>query len=183
MCCTFFTLPAYHGKQANYLVSVPYSNWKNARADFSKHVNLEYHQDSKTKMDAFIEMMTTPSVGIQNRISQEMEKRVAKNRVFLTSIIKCIELCGRQGIGLRGHKDDANSNAENQGNFKSLIELCLDARDIQLAEHFKTANCNSTFTSKTSQNELLLCIKKYIRIQLSIRSRVQEVSSALKQTK
>ena len=154
LCCTFFPLPAHHGKRANYLLSVPYRNWKNARADFSKHVNLEYHRDSKTKLDAFIQMMTTPSVGIQNRISQEMEKQVAKNRAFLTSIIKCIELCGRQG--LRGHRDDANSNAENQGNFKSLIELCLDAGDIQLAEHFKTANRNSTYMSKASQNKLLL---------------------------
>ena len=34
---------------------------------------------------------------------------------------------------------------------------------MQLAEHFKTANCNSTYMSKTSQNELLLCIKKYIQ--------------------
>ena len=75
-CCTFFHLPAHHGKRANDLVSVHCRNWKNARADFSKHVNLEYHRDSKSKMDAFIQMMTTLSVGIQNRISQEMEKRV-----------------------------------------------------------------------------------------------------------
>ena len=34
---------------------------------------------------------------------------------------------------------------------------------MQLAEHFKTANRNSTYMSKTSQNELLLCIKKYIQ--------------------
>ena len=35
LCCTFFPLPAHHGKRANYLVSVPYRNWKNPRADFS----------------------------------------------------------------------------------------------------------------------------------------------------
>ena len=34
---------------------------------------------------------------------------------------------------------------------------------MQLAEHFKTPNRNSTYMSKTSQNELLLCIKKYIQ--------------------
>ena len=116
-CCTFFSLPAHHGKRANNLVSVPCHNWKNARADFSKHVNLEYHRDSKSKMDAFIQMMATLLV-----FRTEYHRKWRNEyRAFLTSIIKCIELCGRQGIGLRGHRDDANSNAENQGNFKSLI--------------------------------------------------------------
>lgn len=45
--------------------------------------------------------------------------------------MKCIEICDRQGISLRGHRDDTNFNAENQGNFKALIDLCLDAGDIE----------------------------------------------------
>lgn len=61
----------------------------------------------------------------------KLRKEVAKNRVFLTSIMKCIEICDRQGISLRGHRDDTNFNAENQGNFKALIDLCLDAGDIE----------------------------------------------------
>lgn len=166
LCCVFFPATAHHGKKANKLVTTPYRNWKDARADFSKHGKLEYHRDSKTKMDAFIQMMTNPSLDIQNKISQEVEKQVLKNRAFLTSIIKCIELCGRQGIGLRGHRDDANSSASNQGNFKALIELRLDAGDTELYEHLQTSNRNSTYMSKTTQNELLLCIKKYIQSQI-----------------
>lgn len=35
----------------------------------------------------------------------------------------CQELC--QGIGLRGHRDDAESEALNQGNFRALLNLCV----------------------------------------------------------
>lgn len=100
-----------------------------------------------------MKMMSDPSLIIQNRLSLEVEKQIAKNRIFLTSIIKCIELCGRQGIGLRGHRDDAESEALNQGNFRALLKLRVDAGDKELREHLETCDCNATYISETSQNE------------------------------
>ncbi|XP_068680734.1 52 kDa repressor of the inhibitor of the protein kinase-like [Montipora foliosa] len=114
-------------------------------------------------MDDFMKMMSNPSLIIQNRLSLEAEAQIAKNRLFLTSIIKCIELCGRQGIGLRGHRDDAESESLNQGNFKALLNLRVDAGDNELRDHLKSCDRNATYISKTSQNELLQCIKTYIQ--------------------
>lgn len=155
-----FPMPAHHGQKARYLITTPYRNWKDARSYFAKHINHEYHRDSKTKMDDFMKMMTNPSLIIQNRLSQEAEKQIEKNRIFLTAIIKCTELCGRQGIGLRGHRHDAESEALNQGNFKALLKLRVDASDKELGDHLETCDCNATYISKTSQNELLQCIQK-----------------------
>jgi hypothetical protein len=159
-------MPAHHGQRANLLISMPYRNWKDSRANFVKHVNHEYHRDSKTKIDEFLKLMNgDPSLIIQNRLSLELERQIAKNRIFLTSVIKCIELCGRQGIGIRGHRDDspAHSNSDNQGNFKALIDLRIDAGDTELREHLESCNRIAKYMSKTCQNELLLCINKYIQ--------------------
>jgi len=77
-------------------------------------------------------------------------------------MIKCNELCRRQGIGLRSHRDDAKSEALNQGNFRALLKLHADAGDKELSEHLETCDCTDTYISKTSQNELLQCIEKFI---------------------
>ena len=163
LCCVLFPMPAHHGTKAKYLITAPYRNWKDARTDFSKHITHQYHRDSKTKMDDFMKMMSNPSLIIQNRLSLEAEAQIEKNRLFLTSIIKCIELCGRQGIGLRGHRDEAESESLNQGNFKALLNLQVDAGDNELRDHLKSCDHNATYISKTSQNELLQCIKTYIQ--------------------
>ena len=71
-------------------------------------------------------------------ISTASQKQTQLSRVFLTSIIKCLEFCGRQGIARRGHRDDSTSESPNQGNFKALIDLRIDAGDIALNQHLKT---------------------------------------------
>ena len=162
LCCVLFPMPAHQGQRAKPLISTSYCNWKDARTDFAKHINHQYHRDSKRKMEDFVKMMSDPSLINQSRLSLEVEKQIAKNRIFLTSIIKCIELCGCQGIGLRGHRDDARSEALNQGNFRALLKLRVDAGDKELSEHLETCDRNATYISKTSQNELLQYIKKFI---------------------
>ena len=121
--CVLFPVSAYRGKRAEKIISSPYRNWKDAKLDLQRHANLQYHRHSKTRMDSFMARMNNPSLIIGNKLSLECQKQVSKNRTFLTSIIKCIELCGRQGLGLRGHRDDSTSKACNQGNFKALLDL------------------------------------------------------------
>ena len=86
-----------------------------------------------------------------------------KNRTFLTSILKCVELCGRNGLALRGHMDDAtNTDKTHQGNFKNLLDFRIDAGDIALKEHLETSRKNASYISKTTQNQLLDCVKEYV---------------------
>ena len=58
-------------------------------------------------------------------ISTSSQEKVVKNRAILTSIIKCVEFCGRNGIALRGHRDDSTSTDISQGKFKELVNFVL----------------------------------------------------------
>ena len=44
-------------------------------------------------------------------------------------VIRAVEYCGRQGIGLRGHRDDGSvfhNDDWNQGNFRELLKLMAE---------------------------------------------------------
>ena len=49
-----------------------------------------------------------------------------------------MEFCGRQGISLRGHRDDSTSENVNHGNLKSLIDLGVVSEDFILDQNLKT---------------------------------------------
>ena len=69
-----------------------------------------------------------------------------------------VEVCGRQGIALRGHRDDGkhlDDSDNNPGNFQVLLQFRCGAGDSVLAEHFKNCARNATYRSKTTQNEII----------------------------
>ena len=95
-----------------------------------------------------------------------------KNRVFLRSILKCIEFCRHQGIALRGHRDDNTVEDDiNKDILFALLQYRVDSADLLLKEHLDTCKKNASYSSKTSQNELLDCIITYIQSPI-----VQEIA-------
>ena len=60
----------------------------------------------------------------------------------------------------------ACSEEPNQGNFKALIQFRIDAGDVALDSHLKECSKRSTYTSKTTQNELLSCIGEIIQKEI-----------------
>lgn len=65
--------------------------------------------------------MNNPEKGVT--ISVKYNEKFEENRDILTSINKCLEICGRPGIGLRGHRDDNTISSFNNGNFKEILEF------------------------------------------------------------
>ena len=161
--CILFPTQTGQSGNAHAMVETPYSNWKNCIATVEKHSDLTYHKRSEAKMLAFIMTRKSQKSRIDFSMSSAEKERIAKNRTFLTSVLKCIEFCGRQGIALRGHRDDACLDSTNQGNFKALIDFRVEAGDGDLEHHLETCKKNATYISKTSQNELLLCMKEYLQ--------------------
>ncbi|XP_078679498.1 52 kDa repressor of the inhibitor of the protein kinase-like [Branchiostoma floridae x Branchiostoma belcheri] len=164
LCCTLFPTTSSHG-QPSLLVKRPYTNWKDAKADMQDHdAKCQYHKNSLAKMTAFVETMQNPDRRIDLSMSSQSAERVEKNRAFLVSVLKCLELCGRQGFALRGHRDDSTADPfSNKGNFHALLQLRVDAGDVALKEHLDTCARNATYVSKTSQNQLLDCMKQFIQ--------------------
>ena len=74
-----------------------------------------------------------------------------------------MEFCGRQGIGLRARRDDKTTISFNNGNLKELLEFRANSGNNTLRKHLDTGNRNAMYTSKTTQNNLLECIKEFVQ--------------------
>ena len=142
--CILFPCGIPSQQRANLLMSAPYQNWKNARADILKHSTLKYHLQSECSRRAFLEAQKGVQLRLDHCLTSEAKSRIAHNRQVLKSVIACLEFCGRQGISLRGHRDYSTSDSLNQGNFKALIQLRIDAGDVSLETHLQTCSKRAT---------------------------------------
>ena len=77
--------------------------------------------------------MENKQVPIAEQLSMIHAQQIADNRRKLKSICETIILCGRQGIALRGHRDDRvhlqQDPQENHGNFQALLQFWIDSGD------------------------------------------------------
>ena len=72
--------------------------------------------NSAAKLQAFVDTYETTVRRIDLSITEENARIIQRNREVLRSILKCVVYCGRQGIALRGHRDDDTSCSFNKGN-------------------------------------------------------------------
>ena len=97
-------------------------------------------------------------MSIANSLNETYSIQVQRNRKVLKSIMDTVQFCGRQGIVLRGHRDDSmhlDDQCNNPGNFQAVLQFHCNAGDNDLSLHFKECARNSTYRSKTIQNEIL----------------------------
>lgn len=85
--CVLFPSEAHRGKRADLLITAPYRNWKDGRADLNKHQVQQYHKDSLAKYSEFRRTLERPSQRIEATISSASATQVKENRDFLTPII------------------------------------------------------------------------------------------------
>ena len=109
------------------------------------------------------------NLSVQQLLHDQASSLVKRNRCKILCILKTIVFCGRQMIPLRGHREQ--SDTSNPGNFRSLLEFRIDAGDIVLADHFKTAPANAQYNSPQIQNDLISCTGEWIREQILCRVR------------
>ena len=65
---------------------------------------------------------------------------------------------------LRGHRHDSTADPNsNKGTFQTLIKFRQEVEDIVLKTHFETCGENTTYTSKTVQNEPINIMGEQIR--------------------
>ena len=75
------------------------------------HGTLQYHRNAAARAQAFLSVCQNPKSSIQHYISQQCKQQYKTNLHILSCIIKALLYCGRQNIGLRGHRDDHTSTA------------------------------------------------------------------------
>ncbi|KAL5487067.1 hypothetical protein EMCRGX_G019626 [Ephydatia muelleri] len=110
------------------LVESPLTKFKRALETLASHDKTEYHKDSYAKMVAFLESASK------------------------------VDFCGRQGIALRGQRDDAKYLEDtdlNPDNYQALLKFRCDAGDTVLAEHLSKCAKKATYCSKMTQNDII----------------------------
>ena len=101
------------------------------------------------------------------------KEQVSRNSKVVKSLLKCVAFCAKQGIPLRGHRDDSTaSESAKTGNFIQLIQFRAENDDV-LHTYLETAPRNALYTSKTIQNEIISVLGSAIQDHL-----IQEIKAA-----
>jgi len=152
------------GKELGILVNTPLTNFKRGCEKLTKHfhsagVGKKYHHDAVLAAKEFTKTMEDSSKAIHQQVDTKRSKRIAQNTAKLIPIAETIIFCGKQGMGLRGHRDDNQAVEENpmgnHGNFLALLNFRVQSGDAILKDHLKSAPKNALYTSKTVQNDMI----------------------------
>jgi hypothetical protein len=160
-CVLFPTSHREGSNRAEYLISKVHQNFKKIDVDAGTHGQLGYHVDALAKLKQFLQTSQQPDKRIDTIVTEATQERVQKNRAIIMSILRCLELAGRQGLALRGHRDDltaAEGDLNPQGNFHALLRFAIASGDNVLQSHMANSSRNALYVSKTAQNQLLTCM-------------------------
>ena len=155
--CVAFVLSIKTGGNLDTLVQTPLIKFWKALETLASHETTQ-NKDAYTRVVAFLAYMSKKRESIGAQLNTSHAAQIQRNREVLKSIIATVELCGRQGIALRRHRDDGKHHEDadnNPGNFQTLIEFWCDAGCTALADHFRKCARNATYCSKTTQNDTI----------------------------
>lgn len=144
---------------ANMLVQSPFKDWKKALNKFKDHQRKNYHTEAFEDVQNFKAIFENKKSDIVSDIDQGRKQMQWENRKKLMPIIRSVLLCGRQGLALRGHRDQGqlsmNFPEDNDGNFRALLRFASESGDTALNQHLATAGGNSMYLSFRIQNEIV----------------------------
>jgi hypothetical protein len=145
--------------QLGVLVTTPMVKFKKALEILSKHDGLQYHLTAVTKMHEFTAAIQE-NRSIDVVLDAARKKAVYENRELLAPVIETILLCGRNGLPLRGHRDDGRIRLDvpsvtGEGVFRACLRYRANGGDVALKTLLQEANQNATMISKTTQNEII----------------------------
>ena len=101
--------------QQSTFVKDGFSNLKKALQRFQEHEHSEMHKEASLKLAA-----KSSKVDVAAQISQEHDKQAKEHREMLLKVLRCIRYLTRQGLAMRGHREDSESF---EGNLYQLLLL------------------------------------------------------------
>lgn len=163
-------------QNTNIFVQTAFRDWKKALDKFREHQNKKYHKDAMEDGQNFKLIYENQKSDVISEIDKGRKIQQLENRQKLIPIIRAVFLCGRQGIALRGHRDQGslslNMPKENDGNFRALLRYAIESGDQVLVNHLNTAGTNATYISYRIQNEIIDAAGK--RITMNIVQRINK---------
>lgn len=87
-------------------------------------------------------------------LSSTLQSQMEENKHILKQIVRAIIFLARQGLALRGHREDLASSS-NPGNFLALLKSYAEVDDVLHAHLYEPRARNATYLSLTSQNQIV----------------------------
>lgn len=122
-----------------------FNRWKKLPESLKKHDMSEYHIQC---LEAY-RMYKISSHNVHEKISQHHSTQNQERREYLRKIIDTILVLVRQGLPLRGHREDPNS--KNRGNFLEIVEH-FAKYDQNFKLYYEQSN---NYCSPLIQNEII----------------------------
>lgn len=168
--CKLFIKAADLPTKVGNFLTVPWTGYSRAK-DLERHTETDYHINAVKTMEEFEQRVITRQ---KKPIDEDMDKSKEEQREIsekrLNAIFRAIIFCGRQGIALRGHRNESANFLEvvssdcvpgdvNRGNFLQLLDFRREAgdRSIDHAAHQK-----ALYTSPAIQDEITNMIGDHI---------------------
>ena len=121
LACVLF--PDTSHRVAKQVLYEPYQDWKDLLEDIKNHAFTECYLNSMTRLNELMRTTNNPGKGLDVTKSGKNIEKFEENKEIWMYFIKCLEFCGRQAIGLRGHRDKNTTSSFNSGNFKDLFKF------------------------------------------------------------
>ena len=137
-------------KALGVLVSRPFRNFKKSSELLHDHFNdtgksggKKYHQYAVQDAMQLSSVVEGHRTSIDTQLISDQEKRIRENRLKMRSIAETVTFCRRQGIAMRGHRDDKPAIQENlcanHGNFLALLKF---RKKLWTSVHNSAYNCD-----------------------------------------
>ena len=121
----------------------------------------------KTSREMLVDWKQSQKIGrIGRRVLQGAEKAAMDNPIYITSVAKVVNICGREALPLRGHDESVTS--DNRGNFIELLDL-LGEHDLVVRK--KLSAKRAFYTSPQIQNEKIQIQAGFIQFDMAAKVR------------
>ena len=151
LACVLFGHEFAKGSKVKLLRTDPVRSSPSAVSGFKKQVEGKRKKKDHYKNRTLYKDISALFYSAQEKMERNLEDademsdrqfkfEVNENRKILRSIIDTIIFLGRQGLALRGHRDDLQYHPEVRGvgNFIELLNYRVRGRDKDLEKHLET---------------------------------------------
>ena len=154
--CALFAPNQVGGQYLGKFVASPFKCWTKMSVKAGTHASKEYHHSAMTKMREFLARYQNPGHSVGTLLDTQAQRIMETNQKVIESLFKVAILCGKQGLAMRGHRDDRiqwedEDRGSNEGNFVQLVRFRAET-DTDLADHLTKG------PRYTIQNELVRVI-------------------------
>ncbi len=104
--CVVFSPYHVGGHDLGKFVLKPFCYWTKATYRATEHTKNEYHRNAMAMMAEFLARYRSPSRAVDAVLNGQVRLTIETNQKVIESLLRIMILCGKQGLSLRGHRDD-----------------------------------------------------------------------------